>query len=194
MHEPIADVEYRRALNCHFHYRPDTSRVRVSCRVWDVATRCRCRAAAGWRSGRRCAWCRRCTPLLTMHIVLSCLPRSDIRRIAAAHGRFTRIHQVATVCAIQSASALYWSCPCRVASNISTAGHVQACPPAESFSPAKLPLRVWEPRSPSNTRFLEPTKIKITNGITIVSAGFARLMIVTDRLTDRQTTLLHLQQ
>jgi len=53
-------------------------------------------------------------------------------RIAAAHGRFSRILQVAPMCipssTPKSASVPYRCCPYRVASSISTAGHVRACP------------------------------------------------------------------
>jgi len=42
--------------------------------------------------------------------------------------------------------------------------------------------------SPSNTCFLGPTRVHIPNGISIGSAVFARLTIVTDRQTDRQTS------
>jgi len=46
--------------------------------------------------------------------------------------------------------------------------------------------------TPSNTCFLGPTGVHTPNGISIGSDVFAGLTIVTDRLTDRQTTLLHL--
>jgi len=39
--------------------------------------------------------------------------------------------------------------------------------------------------SPSNTRFLEPTRVHNPKGISIGSVDFAGLMIVTDRPTDR---------
>jgi len=39
---------------------------------------------------------------------------------------------------------------------------------------------------------LRPTRIDIPNGISIGSVVIAELTIVTDRPTDRQTTLLHL--
>ena len=48
-------------------------------------------------------------------------------------------------------------------------------------------LRIW---TPSNTWFLGPIGVHIPNDITIGSAVFAGLTVVTDRLTDRQTTLL----
>jgi len=42
------------------------------------------------------------------------------------------------------------------------------------------------------TGFLGPTRVDTPNGISISSAVFARLTAVTDRQTDRQTTLLRL--
>jgi len=45
----------------------------------------------------------------------------------------------------------------------------------------------WETWPPSNTCFLWPTRLHSTNGISIGSAVFAWLTIVTDRQTDRQT-------
>jgi len=46
---------------------------------------------------------------------------------------------------------------------------------------------IW---TPSNTCFLGPTRVHNPNGISISSAIFAGLTSVTDRQTDRQTTLL----
>ena len=43
---------------------------------------------------------------------------------------------------------------------------------------------------PSNTWFLGPTRVPNPNGISIGAAVFAGLTSVTDRPTDRQTTLL----
>ena len=43
---------------------------------------------------------------------------------------------------------------------------------------------------PSNTWFPEPTQILSPNGISTGAAVFAGLTSVTDRPTDRQTTLL----
>ena len=45
----------------------------------------------------------------------------------------------------------------------------------------------------SNIWFLGPTRFHNPNGISINSAAFAGLTIVTDRPTDRQTTLLRLK-
>jgi len=59
-------------------------------------------------------------------------------------------------------------------------GHVLGWP----ISP-KLPLRVWESGPRSKEWFLGPTRVHISNGISIGSAVFARLTIVTDRPTDR---------
>jgi len=47
-----------------------------------------------------------------------------------------------------------------------------------------FPLEIW---TSSNTLFLEPTRVHNPNGISICSAVFAGLMVVTDRPTDRQT-------
>jgi len=47
---------------------------------------------------------------------------------------------------------------------------------------------------PLNTWFLGPTWVHNLNSISITSAIFAGLTIMTDTQTDRQTTLLHLQQ
>ena len=57
-------------------------------------------------------------------------------------------------------------------------------------SPLKIaPFRVgiW---TPSNTWFPGPTRVHNRNSISIGSAVFAGLITVTDRQTDRQTTLL----
>jgi len=57
-----------------------------------------------------------------------------------------------------------------------------------------LPLRTAPSRggsgSLSNTWFLRPTRVHNLKDISISSAVFAGLTIVTDRPTDRQTTLL----
>jgi len=45
-------------------------------------------------------------------------------------------------------------------------------------------------RPPSNTWFPGPTQVLNPNGSLIGAAAFARLTSVTDRQTDRQTTLL----
>jgi len=77
-------------------------------------------------------------------------------------------------------------------------------PPAELFSvyrpldrrllPSKLRIYVWASEPSSNTWFLGPTRVHISNGILIGSAIFAWLMVVTHRPTDWhadwQTTLL----
>jgi len=51
----------------------------------------------------------------------------------------------------------------------------------------KITLHVWEAGPPSNTGFPGPNQVHIPNGISISSAVFAGLTIVTDRLTDRPT-------
>jgi len=63
---------------------------------------------------------------------------------------------------------------------------------------ASFPLKIaschcgiW---TPSNTWFPGPTRVLNANGISIGSAVFAGLTRVTDRQTDRQTTLLGRQQ
>jgi len=55
--------------------------------------------------------------------------------------------------------------------------------------PSKLPLYIRGPRygSPSNTWFLWLTGVHSPNGISIGSAVFAGLTIMTDRPTERQT-------
>ena len=61
----------------------------------------------------------------------------------------------------------------------------------DALTPSKLPLPIrgiWTPLS--NTWFLVPTRAHNPNGISIGSAIFAGLTSVTDRQTDRQTTLL----
>jgi len=60
--------------------------------------------------------------------------------------------------------------------------------------PSKLPLRSSHGGSgpTSNTWSLGPTRVNILKGITISLAAFAGLAVVTDRPTDRQTTLLRL--
>jgi len=59
-----------------------------------------------------------------------------------------------------------------------------------SFLPLKLPLREWRSGPLSNTCFLGPTQVHISNGISIGLATFAGLTVVTDRLTDQQTDAL----
>jgi len=48
---------------------------------------------------------------------------------------------------------------------------------------------IW---TPSNTWFFDHTRVHIPNDISIFSVIFARLTIVTDRQTDRQTAILRL--
>ena len=59
---------------------------------------------------------------------------------------------------------------------------------------APFPLKItpsnWGAWTPSNTWFPGPTRVLNPNGISIGSAVFAGLTSVTDRPTDRQTTLL----
>jgi len=54
-----------------------------------------------------------------------------------------------------------------------------------ALSPQNCPFS-WKIWTPSNTRLLVPTRIHNPNGISIGSAVFAALTIVTDRQTDRQ--------
>jgi len=60
--------------------------------------------------------------------------------------------------------------------------------------PSKLPLRSSHGGSgpTSNTWSLGPTRVNIPKGITISLPAFAGIAVVTDRPTDRQTTLLRL--
>jgi len=58
--------------------------------------------------------------------------------------------------------------------------------------PLKIAPFLAEVWTLSNTWFLGPTQLHNPNGISISSAVFAGLMMVTDRPTDRQTTLLRL--
>ena len=52
------------------------------------------------------------------------------------------------------------------------------------FSPSKLPCHVWGSGPLSNTCLLRLTQVHIPKGISIDSAIFARLKVVTDRQTD----------
>ena len=61
------------------------------------------------------------------------------------------------------------------------------------FSPQNLPLPMVGSEPPSNTWSLGPSQVLNPDGITIGSAIFAGLTSVTDRQTDRQTTLLGLE-
>ena len=63
-------------------------------------------------------------------------------------------------------------------------------PPYTDGSVVYARLRQCAP--PTNTWFLGPTRVHNPDGISIGSAVFAGLTIVTDRPTDRQTTLLDL--
>ena len=68
--------------------------------------------------------------------------------------------------------------------------------PLSRVSPSKLPLPMEGSGLHLNTRFLGPTQVHNPNDISIDSAVFARLTVVTDAQTDhqidRQTTLLGL--
>jgi len=68
---------------------------------------------------------------------------------------------------------------------------------AALFPPSKLPHRIGESGSPSNTWFPGPTRDHIPNDISISSAVFAGLTSVTDRQTDHTTPVcnnrLHLR-
>jgi len=55
---------------------------------------------------------------------------------------------------------------------------------------SKLPHPIEGTGPPSNTWFPRPTRVLNPNGISISSAVYAGLTSVTDRQTDRQTTLL----
>ena len=118
-------------------------------------------------------------------------------RIAAAHRRFRHIRQVTPMCAPcstpQSAPTPHWCCPLLSHLEYIDSPHVRlSC--AGALSSLILALHACGSRPASNTWCLEPTSVHIPNGISIGSAAFAGLMIVTDRPTDRQTTLLRLQQ
>jgi len=52
-------------------------------------------------------------------------------------------------------------------------------------SPSKLPPSHWGIWTPSNTRFLGPTRVQIPNGIPVGSAIFAGITIMTDRQTNK---------
>ena len=58
------------------------------------------------------------------------------------------------------------------------------------FSPQNCPFLWGEIWNSSNTWFLGPTRVHNPMGISIGSAVIAGLTMVTDRATDRQTTLL----
>jgi len=68
--------------------------------------------------------------------------------------------------------------------SISTAGHIRARSGLAPFALKMAPSRVgiW---TPSNTWFLGPTQVHVLNGISIGSAVFAGLTIVTDQPTNR---------
>jgi len=59
----------------------------------------------------------------------------------------------------------------------------------ERFNRIRQVAPMWPP---SNARFLGPARVHNANGISAGSAVFAGFTIVTDRQTDRQTTLLRL--
>jgi len=73
---------------------------------------------------------------------------------------------------------------CWIALSILTARHIRTC-----RGPAPFPLKIAPSRvgiwTPSNTWFLRPTHVHIVNGISIGSAVFAGLTIVTDQPTNR---------
>jgi len=77
--------------------------------------------------------------------------------------------------------------PCRTgagpAEGVSTAGHV----PGRPIFALKIAAFAWESGPPSNTWFLGPTRVHIPDGISIGSAVFPGLMVVTDRPTDHAT-------
>jgi len=60
--------------------------------------------------------------------------------------------------------------------------------------PSKLPPHMGISGPPSKTWFLGPTRVHAPNSTSINSVVFAGLKIMTDRQTDRQATLLCLQQ
>ena len=60
--------------------------------------------------------------------------------------------------------------------------------------PSKLPPHTGISGPPSKTWFLGPTRVHAPNSTSINSVVFAGLKIMTDRQTDRQATLLCLQQ
>jgi len=60
------------------------------------------------------------------------------------------------------------------------------------YFPLKIDFSGWESGPPFNTRFFGPAIVLNPNAISIGSAVFAGLTTVTDRQTDRQTTLLDL--
>jgi len=99
---------------------------------------------------------------------------------------FTRLRQCAHPSGtLQSASAPYRFCPL-----LSRFVSVYRPPDmservlSRPLLPSKLPSRVWGSGPPSNTWFLEPTRVHIPNGSTIGSTGRDRL---TNRQTDRPT-------
>jgi len=54
-----------------------------------------------------------------------------------------------------------------------------------------FPIKIAPIWTPSNAWFLGPTRVRNPNGISIGSAVFAKLTIVTDKLTDRPTDRPH---
>jgi len=70
--------------------------------------------------------------------------------------------------------------------SLSTAIHVRRVV-GGSLSPSKSPLHSWGSGPTFNTWFLGPTRVRNLSGISNGSAVCARLTIVTDRQTNRQT-------
>jgi len=98
--------------------------------------------------------------------------------MTVAHGWFTRIHQVPTVCTPstpQLASALYRCCSLLSRFEYVNLWTYLGMSGVGPFSPSKLPLHMAD-LDPSNTCFLCPTGLNILNGITIGSAIFVQLI------------------
>jgi len=113
--------------------------------------------------------------------------------IAAAHGRFSGIRQMAPLCTLPNNAFLgppefttqtvsRSVQPFLHSTRQSVDGHARAC----SFS-LKLSLRMGRSGLPSNTWFLGSTRALNPNVISIGSSVFAGLITVTDRQTDGPT-------
>jgi len=134
-------------------------------------------------------------------------------RVAAAHGRFSRICQVAPICTsyTQSTKMVAMATPlsiCGLPSNMIPWAHRSPQPKRhlDRFSrfctahrrvslyfaigllfPLKIVPSHGGSGTPSNTWFPGPTRVRNPNGISIGSAVFAGLTSVTDRPTDHAT-------
>jgi len=117
--------------------------------------------------------------------------------IAEAHRWFNHIRQVAPICTPDLRHASVGppkSIPQMASRSVLLFLHSsrQAVPTlcnGPPLFPSKLPLCIGGFGPPSNTSFIGPNQVHNPHGISIGSAAFAKHTIMTDRQTDRQTTL-----